>query len=43
MGLNLSGDPTTLREKKGFWEKKVRRRLRRLKAVKITLECVMGM
>lgn len=43
MGLALDGQPITTRERKGFWEQTVRRRLKLLKRVKVALELVMGM
>ncbi|KAJ7868522.1 hypothetical protein B0H14DRAFT_310049 [Mycena olivaceomarginata] len=41
MGLSFDGDPTTVRERKGYLEKVVRKRLRRLKAVMAALEVIM--
>ncbi|KAJ6554367.1 hypothetical protein B0H19DRAFT_1071770 [Mycena capillaripes] len=41
MGLSFDGDPTTMRERKGYLEKVVRRRLRRLKAMMAVLEVIM--
>ncbi|KAF8214728.1 hypothetical protein K438DRAFT_1955777 [Mycena galopus ATCC 62051] len=40
MGLSFDGDPTTTRERKGYLEKVVRKRLRRLKAVVHVLQFV---
>jgi hypothetical protein len=42
MRLKLDGDPTTMTEMKGRWEKRIRRRLRRLRLIKASLEVVMG-
>jgi hypothetical protein len=42
MGLSFDGDPTTMRERKGYLEKTVRRRLRRLKAMIAVLEVIIG-
>lgn len=41
-GLTLDGDPATLRERRGFWEQYTRRRLKRLKITKVTLEFILG-
>ncbi|KAJ7459447.1 hypothetical protein B0H11DRAFT_1817456, partial [Mycena galericulata] len=41
MGLSFEGDPTTMRERKGYADKVVRRRLRRLKVVMAVLEVIM--
>ncbi|KAJ6492815.1 hypothetical protein C8R47DRAFT_422615 [Mycena vitilis] len=41
-GLSFGGDPTTMRERKGFMEQIVRRRLRRLKATMAVLEVIMA-
>ncbi|KAJ7258079.1 hypothetical protein B0H12DRAFT_1232384 [Mycena haematopus] len=41
MGLSLDGDPTTMRERKGYLEKTVRKRLRRLKVTMAVLEVIM--
>ncbi|KAJ7038875.1 hypothetical protein C8F04DRAFT_950626 [Mycena alexandri] len=43
MGLSFDGDPTTVRERKGYVEKVVRRRLRRLKIMMAVLEVVMAL
>jgi hypothetical protein len=40
--LSLDGDPATMRERKGYWERTVKRRLRRLKLWKGSLELVLG-
>ncbi|TFK63625.1 hypothetical protein BDN72DRAFT_308207 [Pluteus cervinus] len=42
MGLTLDGDPPTSRERKGLWERAVRRRLKRLKYLKWILEAALG-
>ncbi|KAA1474093.1 hypothetical protein DENSPDRAFT_840636 [Dentipellis sp. KUC8613] len=42
LGLNLDGDPVTSREKKGYWEKITRKRLRRLRTIKGVLELLIG-
>lgn len=42
LGLSFSGDPTTMRERKGYADRIVRRRLRRLKAMMAVLEVIMG-
>ncbi|KAF7369737.1 hypothetical protein MVEN_00305300 [Mycena venus] len=41
MGLSFDGDPTTMRERKGYLEKVVRKRLRRLKAIMAVLGVIM--
>ncbi|KAJ6465697.1 hypothetical protein C8R45DRAFT_490772 [Mycena sanguinolenta] len=41
VGLSFDGDPTTMRERKGYLEKVVRKRLRRLKAIIAILEVIM--
>ncbi|KAJ7726827.1 hypothetical protein DFH07DRAFT_970356 [Mycena maculata] len=41
-GLNFDGDPTTVRERKGYADQLVRRRLRRLKVVMAILEVIMA-
>lgn len=41
-GLSLDGDAATARERKGYWEQSIRKRLKRLKAMKGTLEAVIG-
>ncbi|KAJ7613729.1 hypothetical protein DFH06DRAFT_1484557 [Mycena polygramma] len=41
-GLSFGGDPTTMRERKGFMEQVVRRRLRRLKATMAVVEVIMA-
>lgn len=43
MGLTLVGDQPTMRERKDFWEKAVKKRLRRLKVTKSALEMLLGM
>ncbi|KAJ7123691.1 hypothetical protein C8R44DRAFT_735326 [Mycena epipterygia] len=40
-GLSFGGDPTTMRERKGYTDRIVRRRLRRLKAMMAVLEVIM--
>ncbi|KAK7055563.1 hypothetical protein R3P38DRAFT_2847836 [Favolaschia claudopus] len=42
MELSFDGDPTTVRERKGYFEKVVRRRLRRLKAGIAVLEVIIA-
>ncbi|THH12430.1 hypothetical protein EW146_g7705 [Bondarzewia mesenterica] len=42
MGLNLDGDPVTSYEKKGYWEQRMRSRLRRLRTLKGLLELLIG-
>jgi len=43
IGLDFSGDPTTLRERKIYRERLLRKRLRRLRLGKAVLELVLGM
>ena len=43
MGLSLTGDKPTMGELKGFWEKAVKQRLRRLKIIKAALGMLLGM
>ncbi|KAJ7161142.1 hypothetical protein C8R46DRAFT_1194458 [Mycena filopes] len=43
MGLSFEGDPTTVRERKGYLEKLVRRRLRRLKILMAVLEAIIAL
>jgi hypothetical protein len=40
--LSLEGDPASFLERKGFWEKNVRRRLRVLKFLKVSMEGIMS-
>lgn len=40
--ISFDGDPNTMRERKGYWERTIRTRLRRLKLWKGLLELVIG-
>jgi hypothetical protein len=42
LGLSFEGDKTTAQERKGHWEKEVKRKLRWLKLVKGVLEVLFG-
>lgn len=42
MGLSLVGDQPTMDERKDFWERTVRRRLKRLRVTKGALELLIG-
>lgn len=42
MGLSLVGDQPTMRERKDFWERTVKKRLRRLRFTKLAMEMLLG-